>query len=101
MPEAQRTKVRIDVKVSGGGASDYVTIYNETQSWKIRSKLNSSGETIYNTATSASTAGANGDVIHVYANGGIYGNGSSKIGAGGATIKFTGTTNTISQVVNL
>ena len=96
-----RTKVQIAIKVTSGEASDYVTIHNETQGWKIRSKLNSSGETMYNTSESADTPGATGDKINVYANGRIYGSGSKTVVSGGVKISFAGTTNTISQVVNL
>ncbi len=100
MPDP-RTKVSIAIKVTSGAAGDYVTIYNETQGWKVRSKLNSKGETIYNTSESADTTGAAGDKINVYANGRIYGNGSGTVVGGGVKISFTGTADTVSKAVDL
>ncbi len=100
MPDP-RTKVSIAIKVTSGGAGDYVTIHNETQGWKVRSKLNSKGKTIYNTSESDDTTGVSGDKINVYANGRIYGNGSGKVVTGGVKISFTGTADTISKAVDL
>lgn len=94
------TKGLITIKVTGAGASDYITIHNATQAWIKKIKTNSSGECIYNPSTDARTI-ASGDKIYVYANGRLRGNGSGTFSGGGVKILFTGTVNTISQAVNL
>lgn len=93
------SKNQINVKVTNGNA-DWIVINNETQGWKKKIQLNSSGEVIY-TPTDDDNTLSSSDKISISANGRIVGNGSVTASSGGSDVEFTGTVDTISQAVNL
>ena len=94
------TKKLITLTVTNAGSSDYVTILNTTQKWRIRVKSNASGEILYNAAQEGNTI-ADSDLIYVYLNGRVKGNGSGTIGGGGLTLNLTGTVDTAGGMVNI
>ncbi len=99
MPTPEVKKL-ITLKVTNAGASDYATIHNITQGWKVRTKFNSSSESIYNPAKDGNTV-EDEDKIIAYVNGRMIGSDTGTISLGGVLIKFTGTVDVKSLAVNL
>lgn len=99
MPTPEVKKL-ITLKVTNAGASDYATIQNITQGWKVRTKFNSSSESIYNPAKDG-RAIEDKDKIIAYANGRLIGSGTGTVTQGGVDITFTGTVDVKSLAVNL
>jgi len=94
------TKGMIMIKITNAGATDYITILNETQGWTKRVQCSANSEVIYSPINDGYTL-SNNDIIYVYANGRLRGNGSGKVSSSRVQISFTGTADTISQAVSL